>query len=224
MSQTGDKRHRFELLMKQAELPNDLIDAYFADGYIDKVIVSQTNREWTFCIRKTSLVPSPAFVAFCRTVKEKFAHIADVSFVFLYDDEVKPQDIALQYWELFVEYAQREMVSVNGWLARAGLDADGDLLTVTLLDETGLELARKKKSTKRSFVSTSGCSPASTASSWLSVLPVRRRTNGLRSRSRRKNGKRCSKLWRACRRRRRRRTKATSGCRSATRFATSRCR
>lgn len=145
MSQTGDKRHRFELLMKQAELPNDLIDAYFADGYIDKVIVSQTNREWTFCIRKTSLVPSPAFVAFCRTVKEKFAHIADVSFVFLYDDVVKPQDIALQYWELFVEYAQREMVSVNGWLARAGLDADGDLLTVTLLDETGLELARKKK-------------------------------------------------------------------------------
>jgi hypothetical protein len=43
MSQTADKRQRFELLLKQAELPQDLIHTYFQDGYIEQVIVGSSN-------------------------------------------------------------------------------------------------------------------------------------------------------------------------------------
>ncbi|MFF2482611.1 PolC-type DNA polymerase III [Paenibacillus sp. NPDC058071] len=145
MSQTGDKRQRFELLLQQSELPHELIHPYYQDGYIDQVIVGQRNRTWTFCIRKTSLVPSKAYSALTQAIKQKFAHIADVSFVFQYDNPVAPADIAREYWGLFISWAQQEIASVNGWLAKAGMDAEGEAITVSLLDGMGLELARKKK-------------------------------------------------------------------------------
>ncbi|MGM0880839.1 MAG: PolC-type DNA polymerase III [Bacillota bacterium] len=145
MSQTADKRQRFELLLKQTELPHELIQNYFQDGYIDQVIVSNSNREWTFCIRKTSMVPLQAYNGLCQAAKMKFEHIAAVSFLFIYDPVVETESIVLQYWGLFMEWAQREIASVNGWLQKASIEVVGDVLTLSLLDTTGLELARKKR-------------------------------------------------------------------------------
>lgn len=145
MNETGEKRHRFELLMKQAELPQQLTDEHFADGYIDKVIVSRSNREWTFCISKASLVPLPAFSIFCRTIQAKFDHIAQVSFKFHYHDDVQTDELLQEYWSAFVEWVQLHNPSVNGWLGKSKMEAAGDLVSLALMDEMGLELARKKK-------------------------------------------------------------------------------
>ncbi|GGD68026.1 PolC-type DNA polymerase III [Paenibacillus nasutitermitis] len=145
MSQTGEKRHRFELMMKQAELPQQLTDEHFGDGYIDKVIVSRSNREWTFCICKTSLVPLEAFGVFCRTVQSKFAHLAEVTFSFTYDEGVTNDELMIEYWPAFVEWVQKQNASVNGWLGRAKLEIENGMATLALPDEMGLELARKKK-------------------------------------------------------------------------------
>ncbi|RJE86790.1 PolC-type DNA polymerase III [Paenibacillus sp. 1011MAR3C5] len=145
MSLTGNKRQRFELLLQQAGLPQELIHTFFQDGYIDQVVVSNSNREWTFCIRKTSMVPLQAYNGLCQAVRMKFEHIAAVTFVFQYDSVVETENIVMQYWPLFTEWAQREIASVNGWLQRASIEAQGSVITLSLLDSTGLELARKKK-------------------------------------------------------------------------------
>ncbi|XEC97145.1 PolC-type DNA polymerase III [Paenibacillus tarimensis] len=145
MDKPGDKRQRFELLMKQAELPQNFIDTYYIDGYIDQVVVSQSNREWTFCIRKASMVPLQAHLRFTQTIRDKFAHIASVNFQICYEDEISTTDIVSAYWPLFVEWAQQEMASVNGWLGKAKLEMDGGLLSLFLQDDAVLEMARKKK-------------------------------------------------------------------------------
>lgn len=145
MNQTGDKRQRFELLLKQAELPQGLLDEHFGDGYIEKVIVSRSNRAWTFCISKTSLVPLPAFDVFCRSVRSKFAHIAEISFQFNYDESVHTDELVREYWPAFVEWVQHNNASVNGWLGKASMEIESGLITLALLDDMGLELARKKK-------------------------------------------------------------------------------
>ncbi|MDF2836905.1 MAG: polC, partial [Paenibacillus sp.] len=142
---TNDKRQRFELLLQQAELPQELIHTYFQDGHIEQVIVSKSNREWTFCIRKTSMVPLQAYNGLCQAVRQKFSHIADITFVFQYETVVDTENIVMQYWPLFMEWAQREIASVNGWLQKASLEVAGDIISLTLMDATGLELARKKK-------------------------------------------------------------------------------
>ncbi|SEN33567.1 PolC-type DNA polymerase III [Paenibacillus sp. OV219] len=145
MSQTGEKRQRFELLLKQAELPQQMTDEHFGDAYIDKVIVSRSNREWTFCIRKASLVPLPAFTVFCRSIQAKFTHIAQISFQFQFGEGVQKEEIVEAYWLAFVEWLQHSNPSVNGWIRKSKMDVSGDLITLHLMDEMGLELARKKK-------------------------------------------------------------------------------
>ncbi|SDW26664.1 PolC-type DNA polymerase III [Paenibacillus sp. CF384] len=145
MNQTGGKRQRFELLLKQADLPQQMVDEYFADGYIDKVIVSRSNREWTFCIGKTTMVPLPAFGVFCRAVVAKYAHIAQISFQFQYSSEVSKDELIQEYWPAFVEWLQQNNPSVNGWISKSKIIAEGDLITLHLMDDMGLELAKKKK-------------------------------------------------------------------------------
>jgi len=145
MNPADSKRQRFEMLLEQAGLPQDLIKAYFEDGYIDQVIVNKHNNDWTFCIRKTSLVPLQAYNTLTHQVRKKFAHIANTSFIFIYDDIVESENIILQYWPIFLEWAQKNIPSVNGWLQKANVQAAADVLTLGLLDTTGLELARKKK-------------------------------------------------------------------------------
>lgn len=145
MSQTDNKRQRFELLLRHIELPQELIQTYFQDGYIDQVIVSKNNREWTFCIGKTSIVPLQAYNGLGQAARMKFESIAAVSFQFSYDPVVETENIIQQYWPLFLEWAQKEIASVNGWLQTASIDIEQDLLTLSLYDATGLELARKKR-------------------------------------------------------------------------------
>ncbi|MBS5909859.1 PolC-type DNA polymerase III [Paenibacillus macerans] len=144
MTETQDKRNRLELLMKQAELPASLIDPYFLEGYIERVEVSRSNKEWKITIRKDMLVPAQAYRTFCLRIKEKMEHIAAISFEFRYGGEVSAKDIVGEYWKLFLEWVQRQVPSVNGWMVRAGFEVENDLVTVTLGDSTALELARKK--------------------------------------------------------------------------------
>lgn len=144
MANLADKRNRFELLMQQAEVPADVADAFFRDGYIEQVETSRSNREWTFYIVKESLVPCDIYRSFVKMVRDKFSHIAAVRFVFQYADHVDGKALAEEYWSLLIEWVQREVASVNGWLSKASMEAEGDAITLSLLDQIGLELARKK--------------------------------------------------------------------------------
>lgn len=144
MTNTAEKRKRFELLMQQAEIPSELAQAFFSDAYIEKVECSRTNREWTFYLLKSTIVPQEAYRNFCKRIQEKFQHIAKIRFK-LHMQEAQPAEVVEQFWSLFIEWVQREAVSVNGWLSRAKVEVQDHLLTLTLLDNIGLELAKKKK-------------------------------------------------------------------------------
>lgn len=90
-------------------------------------------------------MPAEAYRNFCLKLRDKLQHIAKISFVFKYHSSVDPEEIVNTYWNLFLEWIHREVPSVNGWMARAGHELDGDTLLVTMSDNTSLELARKKK-------------------------------------------------------------------------------
>ncbi|WP_028550463.1 PolC-type DNA polymerase III [Paenibacillus sp. UNC451MF] len=144
MSSTAVKRERFEMLMQQAHVPADVVNSFFQDGYIDRVETTRKNREWTFYIVKSTIVPHEVYRSFCKMIRDKFAHIAATKFMLKYTDEVEPEIVAREYWGMFIEWVQREATSVNGWMSRAKIDVQGHQLTLMLLDSIGLELAKKK--------------------------------------------------------------------------------
>ena len=56
-------------------------------------------------------------------------HIAKIKFVFRYGRSVPEADIVQEYWGLFLEWAHREIPSVNGWMTRAKYEVeDGQVL------------------------------------------------------------------------------------------------
>lgn len=144
MEHNGERRKRFELLMKQGDLPSALVDPYFLDGEIERVEVSKGNREWRIVISKDTLVPAQAYRTFCLRIREKLQHIAKVSFLFRYGGHVSEAAVLHEYWSLFLEWVQREIPSVNGWLTRSSQELEGDTLQLTMSDAMSLELARKK--------------------------------------------------------------------------------
>ncbi|WP_080841000.1 PolC-type DNA polymerase III [Cohnella massiliensis] len=144
MQPSTDRRKRFELLLEQAEIPVDWINSYFQDGYIEKVEVSKAKKTWTFHFVKKTLVPAAVYGGFSSRVAAKLGHLANIAMVTRYEESVRTDELLSDCWPLFVEWMQSEFASVNGWLAKARHHAEGDLLTVTLMDELGLEMARKK--------------------------------------------------------------------------------
>lgn len=145
MNDTSEQRKRFELLMKQADLPSGIAEPHFIDGYIDHVEISRSNRDWHITIAKETLVPAPVFRAFCLHIREKMSHIAKISFTFQYHSGVTEADIVAEYWNLFLEWVHQQIPSVNGWMNRASQTVESGLLTLTLSDGMALELARKKQ-------------------------------------------------------------------------------
>src|SRR5665647_108716 len=123
MDNTLKKRERFELLLQQALFSNDIINDFFAEGYIDRVEVSRSNRQWLFNIAKKQLLPSDIYSVFCKTIREKFAHIAEIDFVIHYEAaEVSGASLVETYWMQCNEWIKKEVPSINGYLKEAKLD------------------------------------------------------------------------------------------------------
>ncbi len=141
----AEKRSRFELLLETSQIPYEMVKEFFAEGYLDRVEVSRSNRAWTFHIVKQQLLPQHVFLAFCKKVQEHFSHIAAISFVIRYTEQVDDRSIVEEYWPLCVEWLKRQHVSVNGWMARARVEVHAGVIAVYLLDATGMELAKRKE-------------------------------------------------------------------------------
>ncbi|KKO53293.1 PolC-type DNA polymerase III [Paenibacillus sp. DMB20] len=145
MGTAEEKRKRFELLMKQGEVPASLVDPYFLDGWIEQVEIRRDSKEWLITLIKETLVPSEVYRTFCLRIQEKMNHIAKIKFLFRYRDSVKDADIVQEYWGLFLEWVHREIPSVNGWMARAKHEVEEGQLLLTMSDGMSLELAKKKQ-------------------------------------------------------------------------------
>jgi DNA polymerase-3 subunit alpha (Gram-positive type) len=138
------KRQRFELLLQQLEMPAEWISEYFADGYIEKVEVSKTRKEWKMHFVKSTLIPASVYSDLISRIRAKLGHLAEISVCLAYEDQIVTERILEEYWPVFVEWMQKAHVSVNGWLAKASIHAEKGLLTVYLLDEISLGLAKRK--------------------------------------------------------------------------------
>jgi DNA polymerase-3 subunit alpha (Gram-positive type) len=145
MNRADVKRERFGMLLEKIGLNSGEAAAFFADGLLDRVEVSAARRRWTFFIRKVSVLPAGAYGRLVARARETFGSVADVEIVIEYAPETDTDAIIRSHWDDFVEWAASEMVSVNGWLGKAGIEVEGGKLTVILLDEMGLTLARKKR-------------------------------------------------------------------------------
>lgn len=144
MNSPADKRRRFELVLQQADMPAPLVEAFFSDACLEQVVTSRSRSTWRFCISKEQLLPRNVYVQLLEQLARRFGETADISVCIDYGDRVPAEEVVREYWPSFIEWAEREVVSVNGWLARAELNVRDDELRVGLIDGPFLQMAERK--------------------------------------------------------------------------------
>lgn len=145
MSNISEKRRRFEQLLEQADIREDIQLDFLADSYLERVIVNRENSHWTFVVVANHLLPAPIYNFFRERIRSAFSHIVVIELVFQYDSQlVSDEKLVETYWENGLLWIQSQVAAVNGWLTYAKFSVTDGTITLSLLDKIGKEMARKK--------------------------------------------------------------------------------
>ncbi len=145
MDRSSGKRERFEQLLDQVQLSAEMKQSYFQGASLERVEVSRTARTWTFFLELPGLIPADVLVQFDEKLKQRFAPVADVDWRIAFADQVDDSSLIEEYWQLALQWLQKQVISLNGWMTKAKLEVKGAVIRLQMLNETGIEMARKKQ-------------------------------------------------------------------------------
>lgn len=145
MSTLEDKKQRFHMLVRRAELPDEIIERELKHAYIEKVEVKRHSKEWTFHLRFPELVSQLAYRQLTDRVKTTLHHIAHIDFVIHYERDVSLEHLLEEYWDDFIQYIREESSYAANLLQQARRRVDGTQLTFYFNAAKAPEMARAKK-------------------------------------------------------------------------------
>ncbi|PWU68836.1 PolC-type DNA polymerase III [Gracilibacillus dipsosauri] len=94
-------KERFELLMKQIGIPDDMKNKYFQNGSIEKLEVYRQSKIWQFHLLIENVLPAEAYQLFALKLTEAFSTIAKVSWVFKTQNSILSNEEWGNYWSVF---------------------------------------------------------------------------------------------------------------------------
>lgn len=137
------RKERFQLLLEQVVMPDDLIQNHLKDGWIKKLEVYKSEKRWDFTIQLPKPLPFSAFQLFQHQIVNGLEHIAKVNVILTYD-KIIPSDHISSYWPFIVE---RLRSSTNGLIKRLQEQTpymEGNKLTLAVMNETEGEMIHRR--------------------------------------------------------------------------------
>ncbi|SDJ71711.1 PolC-type DNA polymerase III [Sediminibacillus albus] len=95
-------KEKLGLLLKQIDMPEDLIDLHFKDSYLSKLEVYTKEKLWHFHINVTNILPPAVYRLFALKLKEAFSQIASVDWTIYAENKVLAEEDVCEYWKEFV--------------------------------------------------------------------------------------------------------------------------
>ncbi|MFC7372207.1 PolC-type DNA polymerase III [Fictibacillus iocasae] len=92
------RRERFQLLLDQIALPDEMRNA-FSTGSIKKLTINKQSRNWHFQFSLERIPSAECHGVFAARLSEAFSHIATVSFDF-HSETVSSLELIKEYWSL----------------------------------------------------------------------------------------------------------------------------
>ncbi|MGP4040261.1 PolC-type DNA polymerase III [Gracilibacillus sp. D59] len=99
---------KFQLLMKQIGIADDMKNKYFQNGAIDKLEVYRSNQLWHFHLHFERTIPADVYQAFILKLTEGFSSIARVSWTIRVDQHELDEQERFHYWQIFLSELMRE--------------------------------------------------------------------------------------------------------------------
>lgn len=101
---TISNTEKLTILLRQMALPEDMVQAYFKNGTLKKVIVHKTEKIWHFHITLEQPLPFHVYNTFLQQLITTFQNIASIQLTLHINQpsKVKEEDIQL-YWNYFIK-------------------------------------------------------------------------------------------------------------------------
>ena len=80
MSLTNEQKERFQILLQQLQIPDDLINQYLQGGGIERLVIDKANKSWHFNLQVPRILPTELYELLETKLKQSFSHIARTTF------------------------------------------------------------------------------------------------------------------------------------------------
>ncbi|MEW9667671.1 PolC-type DNA polymerase III [Ammoniphilus sp. 3BR4] len=145
MQQWLEQKERFQLLLRQADIPEEYRSQYFAEGRIDRLELTRQNKQWTFYIELEKMLPSLVYRAFFQRIQETFSHIALVDCYITYMEPVDILAFIGDYWGYIVDLVAGQVSSSAAFMKESLPEVMGNKVILSVTNEIALSMVKKKE-------------------------------------------------------------------------------
>jgi DNA polymerase III subunit alpha, Gram-positive type len=103
ISLTNEQKDRFQILLQQANIPEDLANQYLQNSGILKLLVDKQSRQWCFHLALPAILPIHVYELVQTQLTKTFAHIANVSLAIQTADTTYNEELVKGYWPYAVD-------------------------------------------------------------------------------------------------------------------------
>lgn len=97
------KKEKMDLLLKQLQVPEEYVQKYFQDSYLDKLQVYKKTKTWHFHLHVKQVLPADIYQLLQAKLKESFQQIAGVELTLDSDDKACNAEMIVSHWQHFIQ-------------------------------------------------------------------------------------------------------------------------
>lgn len=103
MNNASGKKERFQLLLQQLQLTDEMIVSHFREAEIEKVVVEKKARKWHFYFLFSQILPVSVFEIFVSHLERAFSEIVTISYSIGVKNPQINEQLILDYWNKCIQ-------------------------------------------------------------------------------------------------------------------------
>ncbi|WP_430785871.1 PolC-type DNA polymerase III [Virgibacillus flavescens] len=96
------KKEKMEVLLKQLQLPEEEVSAYFTNSQLIRLEVFKQLKKWHFHIKVEKMLPVEVYQVLTTKLKDSFSQIAQVDWTIYTDEKEENEAYICDYWQNFL--------------------------------------------------------------------------------------------------------------------------
>ncbi|KGX88600.1 PolC-type DNA polymerase III [Pontibacillus marinus] len=135
---------KMQLLLKQIDMPADIVDEHFQGSQLTKLSVNKHTKEWHFYFFIPTILPPQVYALFTTKLQETFQHIASVQWTIDTTEKYLDQDSVCDYWLQFIQSIPDLSPAYKNFLHEQRPDVDGNKIILHARNEAEAHALKKR--------------------------------------------------------------------------------
>lgn len=144
MANEQDARQRFQLLLQQINMTEDVVMPFFESAELERLTVHKKDKVWRFSIKLPHILPFQLLRDFQMRLKQAFSSIADIQITIEATNQQLTQDLISDYWLMIVEEIDEMSPPLREGLAKQLPEWNGQKIMLNCQHEFQLMTLKSK--------------------------------------------------------------------------------